>query len=72
MDGRHMNRLPILAVLLLAPATTPATTAESGGHGELPHHHLAIFAGGAQESKEGREDVYGFAAMMPISSYCLD
>ena len=42
-----------LALAVLAPAVTSAA--------DLPHHHLALFAGYATETKPGREDANGYA-----------
>lgn len=47
------------AALLLVPGLTSAS--EDGGHGKLPHHHLALFVGGGVETQSGHSDHGGFA-----------
>jgi hypothetical protein len=38
-----------------------AWSAEDTGHGGLPHHHLAVFAGGGLETESGESSRAGFA-----------
>lgn len=49
----------IVAACILFPSVVWST--EDTGHGKLPHHHLALFAGGGIETESGASDRAGFA-----------
>ncbi len=55
----YMFRLLTFVLLLLVLA--PGAVLAAGEESDLPHHHLAFFAGLGVESKPGREDEPGFA-----------
>lgn len=38
-----------------------ARSAEAAGHGHIPHHHVAVIAGGGLETEDGHSDRAGFA-----------
>ena len=52
---------PLLTIVLLLLVLAPSAASAAGEEGNLPHHHLAVFAGLGVESKGGREDHNGFA-----------
>ena len=52
------DRLSLIAFVFVFAAALLTPAAEAA---DLPHHHLALFAGLGTESKEGRQDERGFA-----------
>ena len=57
---------PVLMCRLLTIAFSlaflaPGAAWAAGGHGDLPHHHLGLFAGAGAETKKGKPDENGFA-----------
>ena len=49
----------VAAACILCPSVV--WSAEETGHGKLPHHHLALFAGGGVETESGHSSHAGFA-----------
>jgi hypothetical protein len=49
----------VVAACILFPSVV--WSSEDTGHGRLPHHHLALFAGGGIETESGESDRAGFA-----------
>ncbi len=59
--GSYLLRISCMVAAACVLCPSVVWSAEDTDHGKLPHHHLALFAGGGVEIEGGHSDRAGFA-----------